>query len=155
MSDFPKPLQQQHQQMYLDALDGLLADAAPRLARVHELRVLDLVLNVDVLVKGKLSAKTDIDDHPSGPHVKGAIEALKIVEPDTVTETQIHGVRDKVMNVMCLKSRFQFGILNFVLAQTDRALSGVLFKKTRLQTVAETPEIHAIKYICFLGKFYS
>ncbi len=35
----------------------------------------DLILNIHVLVKGKLSREWDVDDDPRAPHVEGAVEA--------------------------------------------------------------------------------
>ena len=36
--------------------------------------ILDLVLDVDVLVEGKLAGERNIDNHPCTPHVQGPIE---------------------------------------------------------------------------------
>ncbi len=60
----------------LDAVNGLLGDVRPRPGRVHELRVLDLVLDVHILVERELAGQGDVDDDAQGPHVQGPVEAL-------------------------------------------------------------------------------
>ena len=62
--------------LYLDAVNGHLANACPRLGRVHELSVLDLVLDVNILVERELARQRHVDDHAQGPHVQGPVEAL-------------------------------------------------------------------------------
>ena len=60
--------------LYLDAIDRLLTNSLPWFGWVHELGILDLVLNVDIFVEGELTREGDIDDDPRRPHVQGSVE---------------------------------------------------------------------------------
>ena len=56
---------------YLDKVNGHVGDGVPRLGRVHELGVLDLVLDVHVLVERELAREAHVHDDPRRPHVQG------------------------------------------------------------------------------------
>ncbi len=59
-----------------DEVNGLRADLLPRVWRVHEAGVLDLLIDVLVLVEGEGAGEADVDDDAGGPHVQAAVVAL-------------------------------------------------------------------------------
>ena len=64
-----------YNQQILYTVHGGLRDGLPGPCGVHELRVLDLVLNVNVLVEWELPGERHIDDHTRAPHVQRPVEA--------------------------------------------------------------------------------
>ena len=61
---------------YLDAVDGFRADGLPRVVRIHEVSIFDLVLDSHVLVERELAGERHVDDHPGRPHVQRTVEPL-------------------------------------------------------------------------------
>jgi hypothetical protein len=65
-----------HLQQISDDVDGFAGDLFPRLGRVHEAGVLDLLVDVFVLVERERAGQAHVDDHARRPHVQAAVVAL-------------------------------------------------------------------------------
>ena len=59
-----------------DEVDGLAGDLLPRMGRVHEGRVLDLLVDVLILVEGERARETHVDDHARRPHIQAPVVPL-------------------------------------------------------------------------------